>query len=95
LYPCAKEVLDVLYDSQLHRTILWTSSHHDAVTNVTNTFGLKFHYFNENPECSNTEMCDFGRKFYFNILIDDKAGFDGNYDWWLIKMAFLKYHPFN
>jgi len=81
LYPYAKETLDLLYNSPIHRTTLWTSSYKDSAQEVIHRFDLKFHYFNANPECPNDELCDFGSKFYFNFLIDDKAGFDGNSDW--------------
>ena len=81
LYPYAKETLEFLYKSETHRTILWTSSYNDAILDLCKRFGLNFHYFNENPECPNGELCDFSKKFYFNFLIDDKSGFDGNVDW--------------
>jgi len=90
LYPHAKEVLDYLYNSKVHRTILWTSSYEDAVSDILNRFDLKFHYFNINPECSNNQLCDFSKKFYFNILLDDKAGFDGTVDWLEIKKVLFK-----
>jgi hypothetical protein len=84
IYPYAKEVLDFLYQSNVHRTILWTSSFDDSVSNILGRFDLNFHYFNENPECPNTDICNFSEKFYFNILLDDKSGFDGN-DWKTIR----------
>ena len=87
LYPHAKEVLDYLYNSKVHRTILWTSSYEDAVNDILKRFDLKFHYFNINPECPNNQLCDFSKKFYFNILLDDKASFDGTTDWLEIKNA--------
>lgn len=39
------------------------------------SFGLKFDYFNENPQVPNTATGDFTKKFYYNMIIDDKAGF--------------------
>jgi hypothetical protein len=85
LYPDAKVVLDFLHKSQDHRTILWTSSYQDSVANVLAKFDLKFHYLNENPECKSGELCDFRQKLYFNILLDDKAGFVGETDWTAIR----------
>ena len=76
-----KETLDYLFSSNDHSTILWTSSYNDSAFDVCNRFGLKFHHFNVNPECPNTEICDFERKLYFNFLLDDKAGFDPYSDW--------------
>jgi hypothetical protein len=42
---------------------------------------LNFNAINCNPECPSTDLCDFQDKFYFNFLLDDKAGFDGTKDW--------------
>ena len=90
IFPHAKEVLDYLYNSKVHRTILWTSSYSEPVKDILTRFDLKFHYFNENPECPNNELCDFGKKFYFNVLLDDKAFFEGNSGWLEIKNALIK-----
>lgn len=68
--------------------ILWTSSHDDAVKAILNKMkdsGIEFRYVNENPECPNTELCDFNKKLYFNILLDDKAGFSIDSDWFLVE----------
>jgi hypothetical protein len=81
LFPYAKETLDYLYNSDEHVSILWTSSHIDAVKDITKKFDLKFNHFNCNPECPNTNLCDFDKKFYFNFLLDDKSGFDPLNDW--------------
>lgn len=81
IFPYAKETLDWLFNQPDHSTILWTSSYTDSANEVCNRFDLKFHYFNVNPECPNTGICDFERKLYFNFLLDDKAGFDPQYDW--------------
>jgi hypothetical protein len=68
--------------------ILWTSSHALPTSKVLDGLvkhGVNFKYVNQNPECPNTELCDFGRKFYFNIGLDDKFGFEGTKDWFLIE----------
>jgi hypothetical protein len=73
--------------------ILWSSSHIGPISKVYDGLlkeGVKFDYINSNPECPNTELCDFSKKPYFNILLDDKAGFVGNDgngggDWLLIE----------
>jgi hypothetical protein len=67
--------------------ILWTSSHKEAQDNILDKLakdGITFNYVDENPEVPTTELCDFDRKFYFNVLLDDKAGFEGETDWKLI-----------
>jgi len=73
--------------------ILWTSSHDDAMKNIIDRMsgeGIEFRYINENPECPNTELCNFNSKFYFNILLDDKAGFEGETDWLLVEEEFKR-----
>lgn len=68
--------------------ILFTSSHKDAIDRQVSLlphFGIWFKYINENPECPSTELCNFDSKFYFNILLDDKAGFVGDTDWLIIQ----------
>lgn len=50
--------------------------------------GIKVDYFNTNPEIKNTVTGCFDRKFYYSILIDDKAGFDPA-EWPLVKEWFL------
>jgi len=73
--------------------ILWSSSHTDSLTKVCDDLlkqGIKFDHINSNPECPNTDLCDFSKKFYFNILLDDKAGFEGATDWFLIEKEFRR-----
>lgn len=38
--------------------------------------GINFEYVNENPECGNTKYGDFTQKFFFNVLLDNRAGFE-------------------
>lgn len=68
--------------------IMWTSSHHAPVKQLLTWMeanSIHFDYVNENPECPSTELCNFDKKFYFNIGLDDKFGFDGREDWFLIE----------
>jgi hypothetical protein len=81
IYPYAKETLDYLFNSPDHYTILWTSSYMTSIQDVVQRFDLNFNGINCNPECPNTTLCDFQNKFYFNFVLDDKAGFDGTKDW--------------
>lgn len=81
IYPYAKETLDYLFNSPDHYTILWTSSYMTSIQDVVQRFDLNFNAINCNPECHNTTLCDFQSKFYFNFVLDDKAGFDGTKDW--------------
>jgi len=43
--------------------------------------GIIFKYLNENPECPSNKTGDFSKKFYFNVLLDDRAGFNPDTDW--------------
>lgn len=87
IYPYAREVIDFLFSHPDHRVILWTSSHMDPAFKAITDHKLKFHYLNENPECLTTDLCNFDKKFYFNIILDDKGGFEGHVDWLTIKQT--------
>ena len=69
--------------------ILWTSSHAVAISKVLDDLQknvVYFNYVNSNPECPNNTLCDFSKKFYANVMLDDKSGFDANGgDWFLIE----------
>ena len=84
-YPYAKETLQLLSKRDDIILILYTSSYPEEIKIYQKTFikdDIKFKYVNENPEISE-EKGSFGYyddKFYFNVLIDDKAGFDPK-DW--------------
>jgi hypothetical protein len=64
--------------------ILWSSLLEEGKEDIR-TFlefhGIYFDYINCNPDEENTFYADFSQKFYFSVLIDDKAGFDPDYDW--------------
>ena len=42
---------------------------------------IKIDYINENPRERGNSYANFDDKFYFSVLIDDKAGFDPKTDW--------------
>jgi len=86
-YPFAKEVLQYLTGLPDIVLILFTASIPSAVENALSRFevdGIEFKYVNENPEVS-SDMCSFASKFYFDVLLDDKGGFEGETDWFLIQ----------
>lgn len=71
--------------------ILWSSVHAEEEQAIINFFaqeGIRVSYFNHNPEVRNTAYGNFETKFYFNVLLDDKAGFDYNTDWYAIHDLF-------
>lgn len=51
--------------------------------------GIRIDYFNRNPEIENTETGCFDSKFYFDVLLDDKAGFDKDTDWEVVVSSIL------
>jgi hypothetical protein len=96
-YPFAHEVLKNLCNRRERlddtRLILWSPMHEDAMREVDRWLirnNIIFDFVNANPECGNTELCDFSKKFYFNILLEDKAGFEGEKDWQLIKSELIR-----
>jgi hypothetical protein len=92
-YPYAKEVLQYLSNRKDIIMILWTSTPVDRLSNVIGALeanGIRFKYYNENPHAKSTPRSDFARKFYFSVLIDDRAGFEPQTDWKLIKDELIR-----
>jgi len=68
--------------------ILWTSGHIGPTAKVLEDLekeGIHFKFVNENKDCPDDHLCNFSKKFYMNILLDDKAGFEGATDWFLVE----------
>jgi len=84
-FPYAKDVLKFLTMRSDMILVLWTSSYDKDIGPILDWLkenNIKFDYVNENPEVINQPHAQFNSgKFYFNILIDDKANFDPNRDW--------------
>jgi hypothetical protein len=91
-YKNAIEVMRWILKFPETKIILWSSSPKDDIAYY------KWFYFdlegiapnrifiNSNPEVTEAASgADFSSKFYFNILLDDKAGFDPDLDWDAIK----------
>jgi hypothetical protein len=80
--------LRFLSNRQDVKLILWTSSHRPVIDNALEFLrkkGIFFDYVNENPDIDNDKLCDFSDKFYFDVLLDDKAGFYPARDWPIIN----------
>lgn len=91
-YPGAKEVLQKLTARKDIFLILWTSTPPERAATVLKQFadeGITFDFFNENPHARNTPRSDFGKKFYFNVLLDDRAGFEPETGWIDIKNCLI------
>jgi hypothetical protein len=84
IHPDAEKVLRYLSNHKDIILILWSSSHEKEIANVIEwlgNWGIYFKYINENPLEKNTEYADFSKKPYFSIGLDDKFGFDAEFDW--------------
>lgn len=78
------EALQLLQQHSENELIIWSSRHDFEKPSILDFFaknGINIKYFNTNPLVNNTITGDFTQKFYFNILLDDKAGFDPDIDW--------------
>lgn len=85
-YPYAKETLQILTKRKDIKLILWTSSFPDEITQYVANFTkdeIIFDAINENPGISskNGNFGFYEKKFYFNVLIDDKSSFDPETEW--------------
>lgn len=83
-YPDAKETLQLISERVDICPILYTSSRPEEIKHYLQFFaqvGIRFDYANENPEVPSMGYGYFEEKFYFNVLFDDKAGFDPFQDW--------------
>lgn len=86
--PNAIKVLRMLTKKEGTKLILWTSSYPAPISKILDNLekeGVVFDFVNENRDCPNDKLCSFDKKFYFNILLDDKAGLEGDKDWFLIE----------
>lgn len=95
-YPYVKETLQYISKNRPDIIlILFTSSYPDEIEFYMNTLkndNIIFKYVNENPEISQAKG-SFGcydKKPYYNVLIDDKCGFDPYTDWKPMYKYFLK-----
>ncbi len=87
-YPDAKKVLQWLTNREDMCIILYTSSHQDSIADIVKWLGeseIKIDFINKNPLCADGELCSFKDKFYFDLMLEDKAGFMGQTDWTEIK----------
>lgn len=96
-YPYAKEVLQILSKDPKIKLILWTSSTTNSIVNYKIKMiydKISFDYVNRNPEVerqsTDPSSLDLSEKFYFNVGIDDKFGFEPETDWKTIY-EYLKY----
>lgn len=83
-FPYAKDVLQLLSKQENVRLIMWTSSHKEMISKYLEHFtseGINFNYVNSNPEICNDSLRCLDTKFYYDVGIDDKFGFNALEDW--------------
>jgi hypothetical protein len=83
-YPHAKEALQRISRRDDIVLILFTCSHPDELIEYDMFFrehDIHFNYLNKNPEVQSGAYGCYDAKFYFNVLFEDKAGFDPLEDW--------------
>ena len=86
-YPNAKETLQLLTKREDIVMFLYTCSHPHDTDQYLEHFksdSILFDYVNENPAVSNSKLGYYDKKPYFNVLLDDKAGFDPIIEWPII-----------
>ena len=99
-YPWAKETMQLLTKRPDIIMIMFTSSYPEEIAYYNNVFeenDIHFNYINENPEIDSSKG-NFGYykdKFYFNVLFEDKAGFNPEKEWKPIYDLFIKYKQEN
>lgn len=83
-YEDCRKPLQFLSNREDTKLILWTSSHAPVIENARAQLRKEkifFDYVNENPVITNDALCDFSQKMYFDVLLDDKAGFNAEWHW--------------
>jgi len=66
------------------KIIIWSSVHDKdkkAILDLFAEHGIPVHGFNSNSTAADTATGCFKEKFYFSVLLDDKAGFDPAIHW--------------
>ena len=94
VYPHVEPVLSLLSQRGDICLILNTSTsrtHLEKTLEYLKKLGIKFDYINENPESRSSEFTDYSKKYYYDILLDDKAGFEPE-DWWEIELFVINYY---
>lgn len=93
-YPFAKAAMKMLSQRKDVDLILYTCSWEHEIAEYLKMFeeeGIHFKYVNCNPDAENTTYGCYDFKPYFNILFDDKSGFDPIE--WPYVIELLEYYP--
>lgn len=87
-YPYVIEVMQMISRRKDICTILYTCSHMDEVAKYQEVFkkhGIVFDFVNSNGEVDSQGYGCYDKKPYFNVLFEDKSGFDPMTDWIRVK----------
>jgi hypothetical protein len=87
-YPKAEEIMKKISSRSDIVKILFTCSYPNEIEQYLKFFaqcGITFDYVNENPEVVDGAYGYYKSKIYFNVLFEDKAGFDGESDWAVVE----------
>ncbi len=87
------EALQIISQRPETKIILWSSVYEQekiAIAEFFNKQAIPVWGFNQNPWENNTSVSCFDEKFYFSVLLDDKAGFDPDQDWQAIINYFKR-----
>ena len=99
-YPWSKKTLQLLTKRKDIIMIMYTSSYPEEIEYYYKVFKenqIYFNYINDNPEID-SQKGNFGyyvKKFYFNVLFEDKAGFNPEKDWEPVYKLLKKYEEEN
>jgi hypothetical protein len=80
----AKETLQLISMLPESKIILWSSVHANEQYDIIKFFrdaDIAVFDFNQNRFEKSNHCSNFDEKFYFSVLLDDKAGFDPKTDW--------------
>lgn len=91
-YDHMLECLQLLSGMPDHKIILWSCTAKERSTELIDllkTHDINIDFYNENPECESTDICDFNSKFYTDLIIEDKAGWNPYKDWSLLYVHLL------
>lgn len=82
-YHDAIKALTILSDNPHIKIILWTSTQkvRFLIETIERLAGIHIDYLNQNPDFQFNAYADFSKKFCFDVLLDDKAGFEPETDW--------------
>lgn len=83
-YPFSKEVLQMLTKRKDAALMMYTCSWEPEIEKYNALFqesNITFNTVNVNPDAENTAYGCYDKKPYFNVLLDDKAGFVAKEDW--------------